>query len=109
MSRAPGDGAHRIRVSAQGLEAWLLGALRRDLIGEASELTCAALGLRRAFLVAVRFRVIQRMVPCPHYGSELRLVARAVLERRDLPGDVVELGVFKGGSAAKLSLACAMS
>ena len=31
----------------------------------------------------------------------------AIIDRRDLPGVVVEFGCFKGGSTAKLSLACA--
>jgi len=35
------------------------------------------------------------------------IIARAILERTELPGDVVELGCFKGGSTARLSLICA--
>ncbi len=35
------------------------------------------------------------------------MVALAVLERRSLPGEIAELGCFKGGSTARLSLVCA--
>jgi hypothetical protein len=56
--------------------------------------------------MAHRFARIQRSVPSPHYPSELVAVARAIAERGGLPGDVAEFGVFRGSSAAKLSLVC---
>jgi O-methyltransferase len=62
--------------------------------------------MRDAARLARRFAKIQHAVPSPHYPSELVTVAQAIVERRDLPGDVAEFGVFKGSSAAKLSLAC---
>jgi O-methyltransferase len=47
-------------------------------------------------------------VACAHYESELTTITDAILERRDLDGEVAEFGCFKGGSTAKLSLACAL-
>lgn len=52
--------------------------------------------------------MIHRRVACAHYESELEAVTNAILERTDLDGDVAEFGCFKGGSTAKVSLACAL-
>ena len=57
--------------------------------------------------LAWRIAAVQRHVPCPHTLSELLTVAQAVLERRSQAGEVAELGCFKGGSTARLSLVCA--
>jgi hypothetical protein len=53
--------------------------------------------------LARRFRIIQRRIPCAHQEAELLILAEAIL---NLPasGPLVELGCFKGGSTAKLSL-----
>jgi O-methyltransferase len=56
---------------------------------------------------AWQFGTVQCHVPCAHDVGELTSVARAVLTRRAVPGAVVECGCFKGGSTARLSLACA--
>lgn len=54
-----------------------------------------------------RFAAVERLVPSPHNIQELAAIASAVLARPSLQGDVVECGCFKGGSTARLSLACA--
>lgn len=54
-----------------------------------------------------RQRRIHRSVRCAHYERELELISDAIVRRRDVPGVVAEFGCFKGGSTAKLSLACA--
>ena len=47
-------------------------------------------------------------VPCAHSEAEALAVIRAILSLpADVPGYVVEAGVYKGASAAKLSLASA--
>lgn len=56
---------------------------------------------------AWRFGAVERRVPCAHTISELAEVAAAVLARKGLAGEVAEFGSFKGGSTARLSLACA--
>ncbi|MEC7522438.1 MAG: TylF/MycF/NovP-related O-methyltransferase [Myxococcota bacterium] len=56
--------------------------------------------------LAARFYRITALVDCPHRQSEVFEVADAIL-RLDVPGHVVEAGAYRGGSAAKLSLACA--
>lgn len=53
-----------------------------------------------------RLTKIHRRVASAHYESELELIVDAILDRAGVPGDVVEFGCFKGGSTAKLSLAC---
>jgi O-methyltransferase len=54
-----------------------------------------------------RQRRIHRSIRCAHYESELELITTATLDRRGVPGAVAEFGFYKGGSTAKLSLACA--
>ena len=44
-------------------------------------------------------------ISCAHQEEELRIVTDAIVGLR-LPGPVIELGAYKGGSTAKLSLAC---
>ena len=57
-------------------------------------------------LFAWRFGRVEHHVPCAHAREEIIEVARAVLDRSELDGDVAEFGSFKGGSTARLSLAC---
>ena len=52
-----------------------------------------------------RFRTIHRRVHCAHQEAELLIIAEAILTS-PLQGPVVELGCYRGGSTAKLSLAC---
>lgn len=54
-----------------------------------------------------RQRAIHRRVPCPHFPEEIEAVTNGILERAEIAGAVAEFGCFKGGSTAKLSLACA--
>jgi O-methyltransferase len=79
---------------------------RRPFIADALALASSGLPMRDAVRLARTFGKIHAAVPSPHYPSELVTVAQAIAERRGLPGDVAEFGVFKGSSAAKLSLAC---
>lgn len=60
----------------------------------------------RAARLAWRFGRVERFVPCPHSVVELARIARAIAQRRNAEGDVVECGCFKGGSTARLSLVC---
>lgn len=53
--------------------------------------------------LARRFRVIHRRVQCAHQEAEMLILAEAILNLQ-VPGPIVELGCFKGGSTAKLSL-----
>jgi len=53
--------------------------------------------------LARRFRVIHRRVHCAHQEAEMLILAEAIL-KLEVPGPIVELGCFKGGSTAKLSL-----
>jgi O-methyltransferase len=62
--------------------------------------------IRRLPVFAWRFGLVERLVPCAHGLDELLEVARAVLDRRELSGDVAEFGCYRGGSTARLSLAC---
>ena len=80
-----------------------------EIGAEAKVLAAAGLPRRSALALAARHRLTHRFVPSPHYVSELTLVAAAVIERRDQPGDVIELGAYKGSSAAKLSSACRLA
>src|SRR6266540_3018626 len=80
-----------------------------EIGAEAKVLAAAGLPHRSALALAARYRLTHRFVPSPHYVSELTLVAAAVIERRDQPGHVIELGAYKGSSAAKLSSACRLA
>ncbi len=53
--------------------------------------------------LARRFRVIHRRVQCAHQEAEMLILAEAILGLK-VPGPIVELGCFKGGSTSKLSL-----
>jgi O-methyltransferase len=55
---------------------------------------------------ALRFRVIHQQIPSAHFPQELHLICQAILDRRVTQGDVAEFGCFKGGSTAKMSIAC---
>jgi|GEM_PF-621832 len=61
---------------------------------------------RRLHLIA-KFYIISLSIHCLHRQSEMFRVAGAILSiPSDAEGCVVEAGSYKGGSAAKLSLAC---
>ena len=63
---------------------------------------------QRLYLL-VRFYLISLSVHCLHRQSEMLRVAGSILSiSPDLEGCVVEAGSYKGGSAAKLSIACKM-
>lgn len=52
-----------------------------------------------------RFQTIKDNVPCAHSSDELLAQTYYLLtECKDLEGDIVELGAYKGGSTAKLSI-----
>jgi len=53
--------------------------------------------------VARRFQIVHRRVHCAHQEAEMLILVEAVLNLQP-PGSLVELGCFKGGSTAKLSL-----
>ena len=55
-----------------------------------------------------RLAMIHRSVPCAHQERELLIIAETIV-RSNIHGPVVELGCYKGGSTAKLSVACHMS
>lgn len=62
--------------------------------------------LRRQLLAS--FLYISIKVPCSHAESDILRIADFILRLpRDLPGDIVESGVFKGGASCKLSLVAA--
>jgi O-methyltransferase len=50
-----------------------------------------------------KFATIQREVPCAHSPAQFYLLTDLIMGVQ-VPGPIVECGVFKGGSAAKLSL-----
>lgn len=55
--------------------------------------------------VLERYEVIGQAIPCLHREDEILLIADEILSIPDsLEGDIVECGVFKGGSTAKLSI-----
>ena len=55
-----------------------------------------------------KFLHISSQVPCSHAESDILRIADFILRLpRDLPGDIVESGVFKGGASCKLSLVAA--
>ncbi len=62
--------------------------------------------LRRQLLAA--FLYISTKVPCSHAESDILRISDFILRLpRDLPGDIVECGVFKGGASSKFSLVAA--
>lgn len=60
---------------------------------------------RKRLTVLIRFRVIHRAIPCLHSGGELLRIADEILLIPDsLKGDIIECGVYRGGSTCKLSI-----
>lgn len=55
--------------------------------------------------LARQFKAIEKHVVCAHQHAEALILAEEILTSEE-PGPVVELGCFKGGSTAKLSLTC---
>ncbi len=52
-----------------------------------------------------KFYLISYYVDCPHTENELLTIARRILNLgKDVPGVIVEAGVFHGGSTVKLSI-----
>ena len=51
-----------------------------------------------------KFQKIQESIGCAHYMEESLLIMDFIRRNRNLPGEIVECGVFKGGMTAKLSL-----
>ena len=74
---------------------------------EAARGLAGACGWTDLPILAWRLGAIGRHVACPHSMTEMTTIARAILARTGLPGAVVELGCYKGGSTARLSLVCA--
>lgn len=67
-------------------------------------------GLADRIRLVRRFRDISRRIDCPHSEHEMLEVAAAILSfPRGAPGCIVEAGCYKGGSAAKMSLAAALA
>lgn len=54
--------------------------------------------------LAAEFERIQKRVRCAHSLEESLFIMELILKHRDVPGDLVECGVFKGGMTAKWSL-----
>ena len=50
-----------------------------------------------------KFQKIQEDLGCAHYLEESLLIMDFIRNNRDIPGEIVECGVFKGGMTAKLS------
>ena len=59
--------------------------------------------LHQRIHVIKRFRKIHRSVTCAHSEAELLRIADEVL-RNKIAGDIIEAGVYKGGSTCKLSI-----
>lgn len=57
--------------------------------------------------LAGQFERIHRCVRCAHSLEESLYIMELVLKNQDVPGDIVECGVYKGGMTAKLSLLAA--
>ena len=97
--------AGRLRATPPYHAAVDLGAVARRLLWQATRGPRPALtspdGLRRAFAEA------QAGAVCAHSLEESLLVLELVLANADVPGDLVECGVYKGGMTAKLSLLAA--
>jgi len=63
---------------------------------------------RQREIITKAIREVHKWVDCQHLQEEMLQVITQILHfSKDIPGVVVEAGTFKGGSAAKLSHACA--
>jgi O-methyltransferase len=63
---------------------------------------------RQRKTITKAIREVHKWVDCQHLQEEMLQVITQILNfSKDIPGVVVEAGTFKGGSAAKLSHACA--
>jgi len=52
-----------------------------------------------------RFKEIHKSIPCEHQFAQLLHIADEILMlSKDLEGDIIECGVYKGGSTCKLSI-----
>ena len=61
--------------------------------------------LRQRSEIARRFRLIHRDMQCAHSEHELLFIANELLRiPADIEGDIIECGVYKGGSTCKLSV-----
>jgi len=80
----------------------LVRRMQDDFVAKATGKGADTAALRNQ--LASRFETIHGKISCAHQPLELYLLADAILGSA-LPGPVVELGCFKGGSTAKLSLA----
>ena len=59
--------------------------------------------LRQRIYILKRFKAIHKKVTCAHSNAELLHIADEIL-RTPLRGDIIECGVYKGGSTCKLSI-----
>lgn len=53
-----------------------------------------------------QFTFLHREIVCAHQPDEAAIIANTIFDPATPPGPVVELGAYKGGMTAKLSLAC---
>jgi len=64
--------------------------------------------LHQRIHILKRFRKIHRSVTCVHSEAELLRLADEIL-RNKIDGDIIEAGVYKGGSTCKLSIAAKLT
>ena len=83
-------------------EAFLLESITLQIVGKATSEEDRA---RRTRWVE-QFAAIHAAVPCAHQEPEWLIVADLITQCK-VPGPVVELGAYQGGSTAKLSHVCA--
>lgn len=100
---------HRIPALISSLPYFILG-LPKDIPIIVSFLfngNLPGVGFFQRFYLIARFYLISLSVHCLHRQSEILQVVSSILSiPPDSEGCVVEAGCYKGGSAAKFSLAC---
>jgi len=64
----------------------------------------------RRWIILKRFRQIHKAIPCAHSEAELLHIADEILKvPNTVEGDIIECGVWKGGSTCKLSIVAKMT
>lgn len=65
--------------------------------------------ITRRYSILKRFRYIHKCLPCAHSEAELLHIADEILKvPSSVEGDIIECGVWKGGSTCKLSIVAKM-
>lgn len=88
----------RLNPFPEGMPSY---AFERDFIARATDQGTDTEAFRRKLVQ--KFSLIQKNLNCAHQESEPLILAEAIVNLK-VEGPIIELGCFKGGSTAKLSL-----